>query len=148
MACVQYSPVGFSKARYVHVLVHNFTHATVFMTEACEMLDALSPVFFLRLQSTAHSLCFLTPQCQWLYLHDRGRRLKDGFDTLFFLKYCFMALSLCFPSLSETCFHHHDRICHLEDHSHSSFFLGVAPTAISLRFNTRVGKHVYIRGDR
>ena len=38
MACVQYSPVGFSKARYVDVLVHTFTHATVFMTEACEML--------------------------------------------------------------------------------------------------------------
>lgn len=61
MASQQCSSIELSKALSVDVFTQTFAHAFIFRTESCEMQDAFSLVFFLRLQSMALSLCFLIP---------------------------------------------------------------------------------------
>ena len=61
MVSQQCSSIELSKALPVDVFTQTFAHAFIFRTESCEMQDAFSLVFFLRLQSRALSLCFLIP---------------------------------------------------------------------------------------
>ena len=61
MVSQQCSSIELSKALSVDVFTQTFAHAFIFRTESCEMQDAFSLVFFLRLQSRALSLCFLIP---------------------------------------------------------------------------------------